>query len=458
MNNVVGILETNSKYRYGFTKHNVPLYLFKPLNKPLPFYIVGSKEKNVLQNYLCLVEIPQESTNHNDKLQRANLIKILGPCGNWSTEMEALLYMYCPYHTQYKKLKNLENYTASNEKRLNLTSWTTINIDPKGCEDIDDCISYNIINDEIIELAISIADVSSVVEELSEVDKLAYRINQTFYGDSNQYMLPLEIQERCSLFPRKERFCVSLIFTFNLNTLEITNCHFENTIIQNLKSFTYDSILDSDLNLLKKVLILMSGSEDSHKWIELLMIFYNTEAAKYLSSKRLGIFRRHKNEQIMNDKILLEVCPQLFYSAAEYCLYDSDLFHESLRVNQYCQVTSPIRRYVDLINQRCLKNMLGEAITQESVDYCNTMNRNAKKYSRDVFFMNLLRENKQRIISGIIVNIDECKYSVYVPEWQRIIKVSSIYSSCELKQNINIKYFFDSTKYRWKERILFQII
>lgn len=458
MNNIVGILETNSKYRYGFTKHNVPLYLFKPLDKKLPFYIVGSKEKNVLQNYLAIVEIHQESINDNEKLQRANLVKILGPCGNWTTELEALLYMYCPYHTHYKKFKNIEMCINDDKHRLNLSSWTTINIDPEGCEDIDDCISYNIVNDEVVELAISIADVSAIVSENSDADRLASMINQTFYGETNQYMLPLEIQKACSLFPGKDRFCVSLIFSFNLNTLEISNCHFENTLIRNSKSFTYDSILDSNLQLLQRVLKLMSGSEDSHKWVELLMIFYNTEAAKYLSSKRLGIFRRHKNKQLMNDKILLEVCPQLFYNAAEYCLYDLDLFHESLQVNQYCQVTSPIRRYVDLINQRCLKNILGEKIAQETVDYCNLMNRNAKKYSRDVFLLNLLKENEERIISGIVVTVDENKYSVYVPKWQQIVKVKSFDKIYDLKQNVNIKYFFDSTKYRWKERIIFQII
>ncbi len=459
MNNIVGILETNSKYRYGFTKHNVPLYLFKPFNKSLPFYIVGSKEKNLLQNYIVIVEPPNNfKETDNEKLERANLVKILGPCGNWSSELEALLYMYCPYHTQYKKVKDIDIYLNEDKHRLDLSSWTTINIDPEGCEDIDDCISYTVVNDEVVKLAISIADVSNIVEENSEIDRLASMINQTFYGETNQYMLPLKVQKACSLFPGEKRYCVSLIFNFNLKTLEFTNSHFENTIIQNSKSYTYESILDSDLHFLRRVLKSMSGSEDPHKWIELLMIFYNIEAAKILSNKQIGIFRRHKNDKITNDKVLLEVCPQLFYGAAEYCLFDSDLTHETLQVNEYCQVTSPIRRYVDLINQRCLKYMLGEKITQRTVDYCNLMNRNARKYSRDVFLLNLLRENKERSVSGIIVAIKENKYSVYIPEWKQIVKVRSMDKSYDLKQNVNMKYFFDSTKYRWKERIIFQII
>ena len=84
--------------------------------------------------------------------------------------------------------------------------------------------------------------------------------------------------------------------------------------------------------------------------------------------------------------------------------------------------------------------------------------RNARKYSRDVFLLNLLRENKERSVSGIIVGIHECKYSVYIPEWKQIVKVQSMENTYDLKQNVNMKYFFDSTKYRWKERIIFQII
>jgi len=47
---------------------------------------------------------------------------------------------------------------------------------------------------------------------------------------------------------------------------------------------------------------------------------------------------------------------------------------------------------------------------------------------------------------------------VYIPEWKQIVKVRSMENTYDLKQNVNMKYFFDSTKYRWKERIIFQII
>lgn len=492
MSYIVGVLETNSKVVFGMTKHNIPLYLFKPLDPNLSEMIVGSKERNTLQNYLALVEgpgAPKLTDSHlNFHPVRGNLNRILGPCGDKNAEAEALLWHYClSYQKPYKNIfvPNVSDY----DERVDLASWFTVNIDPEGCEDIDDCISYSL-EGERHYFAVTIADVSEQIDWNSSYTSYAYEIGQSFYSNNKvRSMFPKEIEKEVSLTPGEAKLGLSLIFEWDFNEKKILSSRFQKSIIYNKVSLSYEKSMKYDkpefVRIREFLIQLCEGVNDSHAWIEKLMIMYNIEAAKLLQNHRVGIFRKQKNKELNRyDNTLINCCPFLAIEAAEYCGYSEDLHHSILKVNAYTQVTSPIRRYVDLINQKILKlvlklqdsskvNDIENLQVFKELDYAhfNRINKQVKQHDRDLFFLNTLMSPKVQI-NGWILNTDSeltetCKLRVYVPEWKRIINIKNIPfsdlvdtitpSKFVMKEKVKLDYFYDPSKAGWKNRMIFKI-
>ena len=104
MNKIVGILELASKYRYGLTKRGHPMYLFTPYDTDLPSYVVGSTERDTSVNQIAVIEPSSEAISSCNKScdkprdkPRANLVRLIGPVGDYDAELKGLLEHYCPY-------------------------------------------------------------------------------------------------------------------------------------------------------------------------------------------------------------------------------------------------------------------------------------------------------------------------------------------------------------------------
>ena len=102
-NQIVGVLELSSKYRYGITSRGAPMYLFRPYDEAAPDYIVGSTERDTSRNQIAIVSYdgakPAENPGNPGKpgqKPRANLVRLLGPVGDYDAEVAALLEFYCP--------------------------------------------------------------------------------------------------------------------------------------------------------------------------------------------------------------------------------------------------------------------------------------------------------------------------------------------------------------------------
>ena len=482
---VVGILHTNSKYRYGFTSHNVPCYLFTPLDETIPSTITGSKEQDRSKNYLAL----SDYSKTDKSLDRSNLISILGHCNDWKSERASLLWKYNPYVYSKKKDYTSLKFNEISHQIYDLTSseWITINIDPNNCEDIDDCISYKIITSssiepEIIQIAITIADVASIISENSDLNNEAMKRCFTFYStNERRSMLPLSVEKSASLHTDVERSGVSLMFNWNMktqNVTEVSDLKFIVSKIRNSTTYNYENIISHckpEHNILKDFLTQFSKSNDSHKWIEHLMIFYNTEAAKVLKNNNVGVFRRHskpKEEKIKEYFNLLpnDVKQYLIYDSAEYCSSQNNenLEHFGLNQSVYCHITSPIRRYADLINQRLLKKIIMKdtisVLTYEDeIIQLNLRQKMMSKFNRDLFFLNLLEQNQNNTVQAIVLLTDLSKKSlkVYIGDWKRIVSIKRFeYDSFEgLKSGdvIALTYHYNMNSLSWKNKIVFQI-
>jgi exoribonuclease R len=454
---IVGILECSSKYKYGYSSNKTPLYMCYPLHKELKdfMFLVGSNVKDVSKNYLCLIRY----LHWNDKYPRGELIRIIGECGDWKTEREALVWQYSPYNFKTDKYSNKNNLLDEENKAENLCDWETLNIDPLGCEDIDDCISYKIDDDKTLSIAITIANVSRIVNLNSDVNNQASLLCQTlYYNEGRKSMLPKDYEQECSLKLNQERYGVSLIFkypTFN-------NLRFVETKLINKETHTYESIYSSKHTQLIEFLREFSGSEDSHKWVESLMIYYNKEAVKILNKNKIGIYKIHKQKNTENE-LMEKYCPFLLNESSRYSLYTEELNHFGMGLKEYATFTSPIRRYTDLVNQRYLLN---PSINLEiDIELINYRNSEIKRFNREIFFLNLVQNNIYKEIKGLILNISNEKIKVYIDEWKRVISIknSDSLSSLEPKELkeedvINIRYFYNSKEKNWKSRIIFEIL
>jgi len=434
---IPGILELTSRTKYGMTSRNVPLYLFRPLNQKLEKCIVGSTHISAT-NVLALVDVAKWEVS---KLSRGHLNRILGNCGDFDVEEEALSY-------QFRKQGWSAGITICipncDPERHQITG-VSFNIDPAGCRDIDDVFT---IGDDGY-FYITIADVSEWMKENPESLRKAQVIGQTQYtidGHIIQSMIPFE--QDCSLFPGVERMGVSL--RFKITDSQVEDIQFIKTRITNNISYTYDSVYESEHagTLEQVVKILGCSSSDSHDWVAQLMIFYNTEAAKVLKQKGQGILRVHSApdvEKLEAYKSLGVDGQFLAFKSAKYVLTSSDEKHWGLNTDLYCHATSPIRRFADVVNQYVLK---GETPPDVDLDMLNERSQELKQYARDAFFIRQLRSGKRQV-TGVSLN----DHRVWVPEWKRIVtcKNNSLPGT-----HGKLQFSLDMNQSTWKRRMVFK--
>jgi exoribonuclease R len=434
---ISGILQLNSKTRYGMSSRKIPTYLFKPLDTNLPDCIVGSSAKDVTSNVLAIITVEHWES---EKLTRGTLIRIIGKCGDIAAEEEAILYQYA--QPRRKKDKYDINQPAFDSHKLVI--GRTFNVDPQGCVDIDDAITIG--EDGFIYIVI--ADVGCWMKENPKLFEEVSNIGQTLYNDGKIVLPLLPIQEECSLIVGKKRRGIALKFKWNGR--EISETSFERVIVINNQSFTYENIyLSKYSSLLKELSSFIANKDitDSHEWIAELMIFYNCQFAKELISRTKGILRSQHAPDIkkLSEYVALGVDLKILANkSAFYCRATENSVHWGLN-KEYCHASSPIRRFADIVNQMVLMydNL------DIDIDKLNTISKNAKKYERDIFFVNKLLGSSKRKICGIVLN----ERRVWVATWKRIITCEN---SVKPGTYGTLYYSVNMDQPTWKKRMVFR--
>ena len=437
---IPGILRLNSKVKYGMTSRNVPIYLFNPLDRKYSACIVGCSQKDVTSNVLALVNVEQWETT---KLTRGQLVKVIGKCGDQSAEEDALFYQYSAPNWKKFDRTTLNEPLFDNYETIH---GYTFNVDPEGCVDIDDVITIG--NDGYI--YITIANVASWLHANPEVFKIAYRIGQTLYKNGKVVAPMLPIQYECSLLPDQVRYGLALKFKWINST--ISDISFQKVQIVNNKSFTYESIYDSEhATLLKGLSSIIAGRtiSDSHEWIEQLMLFYNCEAAKVLVENQSGLLRAQDEPDIEKLKKYSKLGADVEFlsnKSAYYTHASSKQTHWGLGKDYYCHATSPIRRFADVINQMTL---CGYSLYTYDIGMLNERGKCAKKYERDMFFLFQVLNSEKREIEGITLN----DHRVWVPDWRRIVTCKNTAVEGTVG---TLKYSVDMDQPTWKKRMVFR--
>ena len=495
---IVGTVELVNKSKYGLTSRGIPIYLFTPYNKSYPHFIVGCSEKDVSKNRIGLVNFDNWSSTST--FPRGQLQQLLGVSGDFEAEKEALIWQACPWkHPKGSYIPEVKESITVIRKEL---TGFTFNIDPKGCKDVDDVLTFEEVKSDTWRVSITISDVAAFIEEESPVDIYASLIGQTLYspdGTPLRSMLPKEYsEESCSLLPNKTSIGITLQFIWNGK--EITDKQWFESILKTDTSYTYEEFQESDSPYKEPLASIANylakegataGAYDSHKWIEQCMLFYNKEAGQILKNMGMGILRKHSSPNLEKlEKYRSNNIPdleKLAFSAAEYCLAEElETRHFGLESDNYAHTTSPIRRYADLVNQRVLKLYIRKSqqrhivpITMYDMNYRTKLNKN---YSRDLDFLSAISTistisaASETIFKGIIIDKKiaengQLKLKIYVPVWKRTVSAKykmvndNIVLSRDEKREIDVSDFreveltcaVNINSRNWKERIIINI-
>lgn len=467
---LVGVLEVAAKTRYGFTKRGAPIYLFTPWNESYPQMYVGSTIADTSKNVLAIVDFLDWDPMTN--MPRGDCREVLGPCGDLATEEIALLRHACPAPWKPKEVGGLDERAAVPHPASQIMG-PTFHVDPPGCRDIDDAISYWRLPDGETEVHIHIADVATLLATNPWLHKAAV-IGQTLYRDGAVIagMLPATAEAACSLLPFQRRKTLTLAFRI-MNWSLIGGLRWLYEEVEVTESYTYETVLTSPhAAVLKEIATALKGSasHDPHEWIEQLMLFYNAEAAKVLRDAGQGLLRRHsKPDWEMLSRLegyqQVGVPEFLAYKSGEYCAAtETDVKHWGLDTAVYTHASSPIRRWADCVNQTALLNILFRAgmpaLCGADAVTLNGLAKRAKAYERDLFFVRTLFNPAERHIRGIVIEVDveTCRAKVWVPAWRRLINARPSYESMAAYaspgQIVSMSTYYDAGQRNWKRRMV----
>jgi len=460
---LVGIIEISSKTRYGFTSRGTPVYLFLPWSESYPPFYVGSNHDRS-EPILAVVDFEKWDGN----CPRGNCRFVIGPSGDLESEERALLLNACP--NPWKKSVIPPELAGRTWEPTCFVDGATFHVDPEGCRDIDDALTFVELESGLTEVYIHIADVGTLLAP-NETLWRAAELGQTLYRDGRVAagLFPEEVERNCSLLPFQTRPTLTLKFFWNPVTGKISGQTWLHAAIVVKESHTYETVYGSrHARLLGSIASAMAGKQvtDSHDWIALFMLFYNKEAAGILRLTGKGVLRKHGAPDMEMLKVLeglKEVPEYLAFQAGKYCeATEPDVSHWGLQAGFYCHASSPIRRWTDCVNQLCIMESVfaykGASIPV-AIQELNRLSRVAKRYESDLFFVrNLLSATISDSFEATVLECSAERAKVWVDQWKMLLKVSKPVQGWTFEpvvgQRVVARIFMDPMQRNWKRRLV----
>jgi DIS3-like exonuclease 1 len=227
-----------------------------PWDSRIPKIRIKSRQTAEIANSRILVQIDVWDIDSN--FPQGHYVKNLGAIGLHETEMQVLLHEYdvdtaafmprvlaeLPQHNPPSNpwVPNISDPKLG--ERRDITDWRIYSIDPPGCQDIDDALSYREVNGNI-QIGVHIADVTAFVEEGSQLDLEAKaRATSVYLTDRRIDMLPTVLSERlCSIRCHETRYAVSVIWEMDRHG-KVLDTWFGRTMIKTIYEMCYSDAQD----------------------------------------------------------------------------------------------------------------------------------------------------------------------------------------------------------------------
>lgn len=375
-------------------------------------------------------------------------------------------------HSQ-RALEEVEAILSAGENFGNLTDRTDLeafSVDSETTQDIDDAISFETHGDQIT-LGVHISNVAHVVTRGSFIDQGALERAETVYFPEGRVdMFPRDlVNKKLSLTAGDLRPAFSLFATFKREDFTLIDYRFEATVIRISKNLTYAettemlrntqwgefllSLTDSlrEERISKGAFIVqlpelkirvgdqdgISVSKDymdspAHNVVSECMILMNRLSADFFDKNAIPALFRSQSQDIEPEARELDPEDVLFpvkvakHLKPSFVTYVPET-HKSLGVPCYVQMTSPIRRYTDLLMQRQLICWLEEqriCYSESELESTNThvslATREIKNAQRGRHRYWLIRYLLEKDIKGAVGYVSSRGYNgfnVYIPEF-----------------------------------------
>ncbi|MBL1210847.1 RNB domain-containing ribonuclease [Geminocystis sp. GBBB08] len=316
-----------------------------------------------------------------------------------------------------------------------------ITIDDATTVDRDDGVWLIELNHGSFELQISIADVSTIVAKNSPIDKEALlRVATLYHTIPPTPMLPCNISTNLGSLEEEERRLALTIFFQIDNSGNVNSFRIKETIFTSKKAFSYtevekiltnpqdipehqlllkmqkvaqligkkrggksgvltnDGYVDEDGNLIQE-------NVNTYQLIAELMILTNTTIANFLGENNIPALYRTQDVGTTDFELVKKTMGHLLVPA----IYQSHAKpHVGLGLINYTHFTSPLRRFVDLVNHRIVKAIIKKDsfpyTTEELDNLCLQINEYHQKFKEDK--SNFMRKKRREEIEKLFNNLD----------------------------------------------------
>jgi len=266
---VVFIIEKkHSRVACGFLKpfrnNSFGFALLSPVDNRIPRLMIPLTEcpndfKVQFKNYEKTLFIGSIADwGKNSAFASGKIMRSLGEAGHIEPETESILLCNdidsSPFSEKVLRcLPDGKKWSVTKEeleKRKDMREECIFTIDPATARDLDDALSCKLIEEDVYEVGVHIADVSHFVEQGTELDNVAsQRATSVYLAQKVVPMLPNVLCEQlCSLNPGVERLAYSVIWKMKSDGTILSEW-FGRTVIRSCIKLSYDHaqrMIDSD--------------------------------------------------------------------------------------------------------------------------------------------------------------------------------------------------------------------
>jgi exoribonuclease R len=418
-----GILDLSKTYGRD-TTNNKMLYLCKPDDKRLPYFLIPYVVQASFDKVKKQLYITFEYKEWNNSHPIATITQNIGNVDIPENYYEYVLYskslnvsiqpftkdvLRCLKEEQQKDIiTNIcKKYNIQERKDRVFT------IDSPESIDLDDGIS---VSGDIV--SVYITHVPIVLDYLNLWGSFTNRISTIYLPDKKRSMLPMALSQLCSLNQNEERICLVMDIDTKTNTNSISIAK-----VKIHKNYSYDEeklLKNPDYIKIREIF----KSKNSHDLIEELMILFNKECTIRMKKFKNGIYKHITKSDFVP-------LPEPIYSYINISRNKKSCYTKYLDECDYAQFTSPIRRLVDILNiiQLCFNENIiyfvkGDEFYEdwlERIDYMNISMRHIRKIQLKCKLLDTFIHQEHKFFTGYVFDKlmrsdNKFKYNVFLPE------------------------------------------
>jgi len=248
-----GVIDINEEKSHAFVRtsgNGMPVDFYVPMEQ-----LNGAKNGDI-------VVVRLQRWNKKEKNPTGIVVKVIGKPETHEAEMGSIMfkhgidYTFPPEVDAEANAIPVEIPESEILKRRDMRDVLTFTIDGADAKDLDDALSFKVLDSGNYEIGVHIADIGHYVKRGSEIDKEALRRGTSVYlVDRCIPMLPEKLSNNlASLNPNTDKLTVSTIFEITPEG-QILNYKFKKTVINSNYRFTYEEVqkiiedgIDADLD------------------------------------------------------------------------------------------------------------------------------------------------------------------------------------------------------------------